>query len=213
MDWQEEPATQQQLLRLQEYGFVPTFPLTVTQAARLIRQYSKHPGRQPTPPVAEAPAEVSSPAPAQRSVVQQSRPLPSAPRPSLLSHAPIGTGRVSENARIHAYSFRLAVEQAQANFAENPERPGGRADVHSAIAARQRFWLDTCRNDQDLHAVSSQALEFRQTFGARFFPPSWGEIEEVLDALDLAMPGWDDDHPELFYETLKLNFPSLLRHE
>ena len=210
MDWQEEPATQQQLLRLQEYGFVPTFPLTVTQAARLIRQYSKHPGRAPALPVTE-PAP-PTPTPSKQATYQSFQPSP-APPAAPVRTAPAPGGKVSDHARLHAYGLRLEMEQAHARLAENPERPGGRADVHSAVAARQQFWFDTCREDNERHATAPEALEFHLYFGARYFPPTWGEVGEVLDALDLAMQDWDKEHPELFYETLKLNFPSLLRHK
>jgi hypothetical protein len=198
MDWKEEPATHQQLLRLQEYGFVPTCPLTVTQAARLIRQYSKRPAR----PV------VTQPQPAPALAVQ-----PAAVRPSAtMAQLPLRPERLSEIARAYAYQLQMLVHAAERALAESPDRPGARADVHSAVSARQKFWLDTCRGGESPTA-SAHALEFHQHFGAHFFAPSWEEVQEVLEALDSAMPGWDKDHPELFYETLKLNFPSRLRQK
>jgi hypothetical protein len=36
-------------------------------------------------------------------------------------------------------------------------------------------------------------------------------VKAVLDALDGAMPLWDKEHPELFYQTLEINFPELVR--
>jgi hypothetical protein len=36
-------------------------------------------------------------------------------------------------------------------------------------------------------------------------------VQVVLEALDAAMPLWDRDHPELFYQALELNFPQLVR--
>jgi hypothetical protein len=36
-------------------------------------------------------------------------------------------------------------------------------------------------------------------------------VQEILDALDSAMPAWEREHPALFYQTLELNFPHLLR--
>lgn len=205
MDWKEEPATQQQLLRLQGYGFVPTFPLTVTQAARLIRQY-KHP--QPA-----APTSAREPA-AKTQTLEKERPSSQPPaRVVAEPSAPLPVGRISESTRIHAFQLRLTVEAAEGALAQNPDRPGGKADVHSAVSARQRFWLDTCRDGFDLQAACAQAIEFHDHYGLHFFPPTWDEVVEVLSALDGGMPGWDQDHPELFYETLRLNFPSLLRHK
>jgi hypothetical protein len=210
MDWKEEPATEQQLLRLQKYGFEPTFPLTVTQAARLIRQYSKHPPRstaetalsiQPVP-VGAASAPSRSPGFAARPRAEDAPP-----------GVQIRPGRLSESAQMHVYQLRLAVLAAERSVREVPDRPGVRADLHAITAARRQFWLDTCRDNNEVLGAPEQALEFYQLFGARYFTPTWSEVGEVLDALDLAMPGWDKDHPELFYETLKLNFPSLLRHK
>jgi hypothetical protein len=195
MDWNEDPATHQQLRLLQGYGFVPTFPLSVTQAARLIRQYGKHPPG-PTPPQAEDPT-----GPTQHLPPKDIDPSPQT-RPE----------RLSETARNHAYQLRLAVLAAARILRESPDRPGVRADLHSLTAARQQFWRDTCRDNREFQTASPHAVEFHEHFGARFFTPTWEEVQEVLDALDGAMPGWDKDHPELFYETLKLNFPSLLRH-
>ena len=37
------------------------------------------------------------------------------------------------------------------------------------------------------------------------------QVQEVLDALDSALPVWDREHPELFYQTLELNFPQLVK--
>jgi hypothetical protein len=36
-------------------------------------------------------------------------------------------------------------------------------------------------------------------------------VQHILDALDSAAPFWDKEHPELFYQTLQLNFPELVR--
>jgi len=38
------------------------------------------------------------------------------------------------------------------------------------------------------------------------------QVQSILEALDSALPAWDRDSPEMFYRTLELNFPELLRH-
>ncbi len=195
MDWKEEPASNQQLLLLQQYGFVPTCPLTVTQAARLIRQYSKR-------PVSAAPKQSGPGSAAARAAPVQ---------PGLPLQAHIQAEALSQAARTHVYNLRLAVLAAAHTLKENPDRPGVRADLHATLAARQQFWWDTCRDHREMVGASEHAQEFCRHFGARFFTPPWEAVQEVLDALDGAVPGWDKNHPELFYETLKLNFPSLLR--
>lgn len=114
---------------------------------------------------------------------------------------------------MQAYQLRAAAEAARRLAAANPDLPGIRADVQSAVSARQQFWLDTCHENAGNHVPSAHALEFYQHLGAAFFTPTWAQVGEVLDALDHALHGWDKDHPELFYETLKLNYPSLVRHK
>ena len=58
---------------------------------------------------------------------------------------------------------------------------------------------------------SMQVFELYQMQGCRFFPPNHEQVQELLDALDAAMQLWDRDNPELFYQTLELNFPHLVR--
>jgi hypothetical protein len=54
-------------------------------------------------------------------------------------------------------------------------------------------------------------LEFYRKFGCAFEAPSHRQVEEILSALDSAIPLWDRDHPELFYRTLELNHPELIK--
>jgi hypothetical protein len=61
-----------------------------------------------------------------------------------------------------------------------------------------------------MRIATAQVLELYQRCGCRFFPPSRVEVQEILDALDSALPFWDLDQPEIFYQTLELNFPHLV---
>ena len=54
-------------------------------------------------------------------------------------------------------------------------------------------------------------IELYRKFGCRYDPPTQRQVQEILEALDPAMPFWDRDHPELFFQTLELNHPGLLR--
>jgi len=86
-----------------------------------------------------------------------------------------------------------------------------RVPLHGA-PDRQQFWVDTCREITQMHATSKQAIDFYRRFGCRFCEPTREQVDDVLSALDAAMPQWDTLHPELFYQTLELNFPELVRH-
>ena len=77
---------------------------------------------------------------------------------------------------------------------------------------RLEFWLDTCREATERHQATEEILEYYRLHGCRFALPSSQQVEEVLSALDAAMPQWEQTHPELFFQTLELNFPELLRH-
>src|SRR5262249_197260 len=115
--------------------------------------------------------------------------------------------------KCEAYQLRLAVERAKQRAA-NPEQNGNanaQLDLALAVSKRQRFWVDTCSDPTQMQAASGQVVDWYRKFGCRFDAPTNKAVQEILDALDSAMPVWDRDHPALFYETLELNFPELLR--
>ncbi len=76
---------------------------------------------------------------------------------------------------------------------------------------RPDFWVDTCREVPQMHTHSLDVMRLYQQFGCRFLPPTSTQAESILSALDVAMPGWERQHPELFYQALELNFPELVR--
>jgi hypothetical protein len=112
-----------------------------------------------------------------------------------------------------AYQLRTKAEKARLAVAEagkaRTEKSEHQLDV--AVVERQEFWLDTCREAGKSRGSSMQIFELYQKHGCRFTTPARTEVQYILDALDSAMPFWDRDHPELFYQTLELNFPGLLR--
>ena len=112
---------------------------------------------------------------------------------------------------MHAHKLRASVEAAHRALAANPNGPNIRADATGSAHGRQEFWLDTCREVKEMRIGSVPVLELYQMQGCRFFPPNHEQVQELLDALDSAMALWDRDHPELFYQTLELNFPHLVR--
>ena len=90
----------------------------------------------------------------------------------------------------------------------NPSvRPGADAQPLN----RQEFWLDTCREVAQMHIRSNPVLELYRRFGCRFCLPTHEQVQSVLAALDSAMPNWEKLHPQLFYQTLELNYPDLVR--
>jgi hypothetical protein len=99
-----------------------------------------------------------------------------------------------------AYHLRTAVDQAQSGVAKA-----------MAIARRQEFWVDTCLQTPHAGTGAMQSCGFYRKYGCRFEAPRPHEVQFILDALDSAMPLWDRDHPELFYQTLEINFPQLLK--
>jgi hypothetical protein len=112
-----------------------------------------------------------------------------------------------------ADQLRISVETAREALAA----PGAGAkdklhhELAMAIAKRQEFWLDTCRDTRKTFIAAGQAHEFYQKHGCRFVVPLAKHVQHILDALDSAAPFWDKMHPDLFYQTLQLNYPELLR--
>ncbi len=111
----------------------------------------------------------------------------------------------------NAYQFRLSVENASEAVA-GAGKDGPRTDLESAQIQRQEFWLSTCRGTTKIQSASKQVLELYRKHGCLFCEPTLKQIQDVLDALDSAMPHWDKEHPELFYQALELNFPEIVRH-
>jgi hypothetical protein len=112
-----------------------------------------------------------------------------------------------------AYHFHVAVENAREALATTTGEQADSRKAAFALAASERleFWLDTCRDAPKTQAGLEQVHEFYQKFGCRFADPPPKDAQYILDALDSAAPLWDREHPELFYETLEINFPQLLR--
>jgi hypothetical protein len=103
-------------------------------------------------------------------------------------------------------STKLALAGALAE-----EEPKLRAELEQLRIQRREYWLNSCREPGQMSDVSTQVLELYMKYGCRFTAPSIEQVQVTLDALDSAMPGWDENHQELFYSTLELNFPELLR--
>ena len=110
--------------------------------------------------------------------------------------------------RDEAYRLRMAVEQArQRVFASAQGGAHFEQALELALAQRQQFWVDTCQEPARMLARSEEIFELHMKLGCRFVAPTREQVQEILDALDIAMPVWDKEHPEIFYQTLELNFP------
>lgn len=84
-------------------------------------------------------------------------------------------------------------------------------DPALVLNARLEFWLDTCRQALQRRTVAQRVVELYERHGSRFETPSLQQVQDVLGALDAALPVWEQEHPELFFQTLELNFPELVR--
>ncbi len=133
-------------------------------------------------------------------------------RHTTLSPPDVGTAR--DKGEPEAYLLRLAVASVKraAPLPQPDEAQPPPTELEQATARRQAFWIDTCREATQMRLASTQVLEFYQQYGCRFSTPKPAEAQQILDALDSAMPCWDLSHPALFYQTLELNFPELVRH-
>ena len=116
----------------------------------------------------------------------------------------------SHGVEINAYELRKRVDQARKAAAGGDV--GAQQQVEQVIIMRQEFWIDTCRDVVGRRTGYKQVFELYQKYGCRFCEATHGEVQGILDALDSALPFWDRDHPELFYQTLELNFGELVRH-
>jgi hypothetical protein len=118
--------------------------------------------------------------------------------------------------KAEAWRLRREVEAARdaVRTARESEKRSAEYELSAAIARRLEFWTDTCREPGKMRSRSGcpQVFDLYMKHGCRFAEPARGHVQEILDALDGAAPFWDRDHPELFYQTLEMNFGELLRH-
>jgi hypothetical protein len=82
-----------------------------------------------------------------------------------------------------------------------------RCDLKLAKQTRIAFWTAAFSPSDEF----LMPYELYEAYGQHYRKPKREQIQHILDALDAAMPTWDRDHTELFFETLKINFPELKR--
>ncbi len=127
--------------------------------------------------------------------------------------AGLAPNRTEETTARGPSHLHARVENAQSAVAkaQQAEAERCRHELIKVVAERQEFWIDTCREAARMHSHAMPVLELYRKYGCLYNEPTHGQAQDILDALDSALPNWDRDHPELFYQTLGLNFPELLR--
>jgi len=120
---------------------------------------------------------------------------------------------VREVTKRQAHLLRQAVEEAEraVRDATKDEAEELQRLLRVAIRKRQDFWTDTCRDPPQMRDCSTQVLDLFMRYGCRFVVPAGELVQDILNALDLVIPLWDRYQPELFYQTLEVNFPELDR--
>jgi hypothetical protein len=119
-----------------------------------------------------------------------------------------------ESTKCESYCLRAAVEDAQRAVAQagKDEIQNLRHDLALAVTNRQELSVQSCSDAEKMQVVSMLARDLYKKYGCRFAAPTAQQAQAIFDALDSAMPPWDKDQPGMFYRTLELNFPELLRH-
>lgn len=95
--------------------------------------------------------------------------------------------------------------------AQQGEITDAREEFKEATKQRITFWKDTFREPAESTGEWEQSFELFEQYGHRFKVPSTKQITEILAALDEKAPTWDTEFPHVFYQTMELNFPQLLR--
>jgi hypothetical protein len=131
----------------------------------------------------------------------------------LRSHRSEEGAPASTQKRSRAVQLRLSLEDAKLLLiaALPSEEPVLLAQFERLRAERMEFWINTCREPELMHDKCAETLELYRKHGCLYTVPNHEQVQEVLDALDAAIPAWDVEHPELYFTTLELNFPQLLK--
>lgn len=111
---------------------------------------------------------------------------------------------IPQHTEHEAYHLRKVVEKEKQDRSDE--------GLKAAVLRRQQFWAETFLEPTKMQIGWPQIIDLYRSHGCRFIDPTHAQVQEILDALDLALPYWDRDHPELFYQTLELNFPELVRN-
>jgi hypothetical protein len=177
MNWDAEPATQNQLAYLKLFGYVPENPLTKSAAHDLLDQFEEDPAR--------------------REIRRQNQ-----------------LREANEYEKDLAFNLHRDCDEAARKSQDAPDKYNREAAAKLRDCQKYRvlFWKDTFGGNEHLAECDQGWLFFRK-WGCQFKTPSAEKIQAVLGALDSKLPTWDKDNPKLFYETLELNFPELLRKE
>lgn len=188
-----EPATERQLQYLEQLGQdLGGLNLTKAEASELIAKLcADQTGPEPEPEVEEETTEEYIEHEAYR------------------LHEEIDSARASLNSEEN--SPLPDAEEEQDLVEREKSIADCRADLKLAQDSRIEFWLLTFEKI-DLSGSYISTSDYYDKWGKRFKKPKRAQVEAILDALDSsAAPAWDKDHPELFYRTLEINFPVLLR--
>jgi hypothetical protein len=120
---------------------------------------------------------------------------------------------VRQSPKEDAYALRATVEQAAKaiSMARREDLHQAEQNLALAVSKREMFWVDTCRDPTRMQAACGAVLDFYRKYGCSLQAPSHKQVKEVLSALDSALPFWDREHPELFYKTLEINYPELVK--
>lgn len=100
------------------------------------------------------------------------------------------------------------------SYTDDPASEGKAVEPNPASSItleREEFWADTCREITQMQHATHEVVELYRQHGCRFCTPGKQQVLYVLNALDSAVSGWEKDHPELFYQTLELNYPELVK--
>ncbi|HLH52125.1 MAG TPA: hypothetical protein VKY92_00700 [Verrucomicrobiae bacterium] len=99
------------------------------------------------------------------------------------------------------------------NYQDEPASEGktGPQGRPAGLLEREEFWADTCREIPQMQHPSPAILDLYRRYGCRFCTPGRQQIQDILSALDPAVPSWEKEHPELFYQTLELNYPEMVK--
>ena len=127
--------------------------------------------------------------------------------------APVANQLRETTVNCNAYQLRSDVEKARKSLqaAMASEFESAQVRLNSAISKRQEFWMDTCREARHVHLASLQVHELYQKHGCRFELPKKQGRAIYPGCARFRRSQLGSDHPELFYQTLELNFPSLVR--
>ncbi len=116
-------------------------------------------------------------------------------------------------------STRELIESTESKIGDQPtEIKEAKEELRYRQSLRAKFWKATFTqlgadpdDIEDLIDYCDVIDRFYDGYGHYFKVPTLKQVDDILEVLDKALPDWDKQEPQSFYEKYKVSFPDKIK--